>query len=259
MTRKHILIVTDSRGRGLQPFLASRISRQLAAIQVDVLPGATLETITAHLQSKIDRNTDLTIIAGGICNFTQKCKENNEKLLAYHRTEGKVEHVKDLLVQVAGELQGKLAIATIPPASLKRYYTRFNNKEPPAALDQQQKELLQDIAEVNRDITTINKAANLKVIDLHTQCFSNSLDRKKKNRSNTERRRKIFNEHLLPDGVHPNSTLEHKWFSRYEQAINSWLQSTSSSDTESDAAAADDWDYKRYDPNAPPRPSTSQQ
>ena len=253
MTRKKIEIFTDSRGKDLEPFLARQLPQHIA-VKVHVKRGATLEKLIYHLKQDSDPQTDLIIIAAGICNLTRK--DAATKTLTYIRSEENITSIKDTITSIAGELQDKLILATIPPASLLKYYTHFNKTEPPPHLTTQQKELLQDTEELNQYIKTLNKAADKQTIDLHSQCFNTALDQKKKGKANPSRRRKIFLEKLLTDGVHPNSTLQHKWFSRFQQCINQWVHNISSSDTDTDGPGP--WDYKRGHASAnEPGPSTS--
>ena len=254
MTRKKIYIITDSRGRGLETFLRSRFASDTIIIKVDVLPGATLERATAHLEKNFDESCDLVILSAGICNLTERSEDSGKKLLTYTSDQAKVTAVKDILTITAGKYKGSLLITTIPPASLNKYYS-YNNKEtPPSYLNDQQKNLLQDLESINQVITTLNKADNKQVIDLHTKCFSATLDSRKKGKPARERRKVRLLEKLLEDGVHPDVTLRLRWFDRYHNAINSWLVTQSSSDT--DADAGDGWDYKRQ---GSPQPSTSAQ
>ena len=254
MTKKKVFIATDSRGRDLQPFLASHFSQQQLSIQVDVCPGATLEQLVNVIKAKTDDSHDLIILSGGICNLTTKTKGKGIKSLTYHRNEDNISKIKDLVTTTQGTFGNRLSIATIPPASLLKFF-QYHNKslDPPEYLTEQQRDLLQDTEEVNQYITTLSKAANIRTIDLHKQVFNNVLDPKKKNKHSCEKRRRVFLEKLLTDGVHANTTLKQKWFKRYAQSIGDWLSHASSSDTETDGGEA--WDYKRHDP----KPSTSRQ
>ena len=243
MTRKLVQIFTDSRGQDLEPFLANQLPRDQVTVKVHVRRGATLEKAIEHLKREADTNTDLIIIAAGICNLTHKESRGRTRTLTYTSSEENLILIKDTLTALSREFQNKLIIATIPPASLVKYYSHFNNTEPPSFLTDQQNDLLRDTEELNQYIITLNKAANLQTIYLHKQCFNTSLDRKKKTSTNPGKRRRIFLEKLFTDGVHSNSTLQYKWFNRYYSAINGWLQQLSSSDTENEGPGA--WDYKR--------------
>ena len=253
MTRKKIIIFTDSRGRGLQPYLESRFPRQQLIIKVLVFPGANVDKLAEQVNKKVDITHDLVIICGGICSLTSKVKEDNKKILKYISSEENTLHIKDTLTSLAGKLQGRIIISTIPPASLNRYYKHYNdNQEPPTYLKEQQSDLLQDLSDINQCITTLNKAATFKNLDIHSKCFNKTLDSNKKGQRNTERRRKIFLENELTDGVHPNSNLQSKWFQRFNAVINAWLSNISSSET--DTELSEPWDYKRRTPNPPSTP-----
>ena len=262
MTRRKLLIVTDSRGKGLQTYLQAHIPSHQVVIQAYVLPGAKLETITEHIHKKFDTSYDLIIASGGICNLTNRATDQGNKVLSYTSVEENIVQLKDKFTSLAGAYQGKIIITTIPPASLTQYFRHFNpNQEPPKFLEEQQNVLLQDIREINETITTLNKAADLPNLDLHSKCFSSVLDPKKKGKRNPDRRRKIFLERDLTDGVHPNSNLHSKWAQRYSQVINLWLANITNSDSETSASANEEpWDYKRLQQRASAeQPSTSQQ
>ena len=262
MTRRKLLIVSDSRGRGLQTYLQAHIPNHQVAIQAYVLPGASIETITQHIHKKYNTSYDLIIASGGICNLTNKTTEQGNKILKYTSSEENIVQLKDKFTSLAGAYQGKIIITTIPPASLIQYFRHFNlNQEPPQFLEEQQNALLQDLKEINETITTLNKAADLPNLDIHSKCFSSVLDPKKKGKRNSDRRRKIFLERELTDGVHPNSNLHSKWAQRYSQVINLWLTNITNSDSETSASANEEpWDYKRQHQRTPAeQPSTSQQ
>lgn len=261
MTKKKILIVTDSRGAGLQQFLAEKIDSNNTNIKVLVYRGAKLETLCNIVECKYDSSLDLVILSGGICDLTIREKEKGVKTLVYQRTDGNLDRIKDILTRITGKpgLRGKITITTIPPASLHRYFRHHNaNKDPPPQTQQQQQDLLQDIQEINECIITLNKAANLKTIDLHDKCFRKSLAPKSKSKTKpiAERRRKIFQDHFLSDGVHANLSLQSKWFTRYAEIISVWLSAESSSGTEEDGP--DRWDYKRH-AHGGPKSGTSKQ
>ena len=253
MPRKRVLIISDSRGRGLEPYLREHLDHDKIIVQVEVLPGANLEKAVTLLERKFDESTDLAIISAGICNFTRKEKQKGRKVLSYSTNQDNIQAIQDLITKTSGKYRDSLIITTIPPASLTRYYKHYNdNEEPPEELIAQQTDLLADIEAINQLITTLNKADNRTNIDLHTKCFTSALDPKKKREQNPLRRRKIFQEKLLTDGVHPNQTLQHRRFSRFLNVISAWLAYQSYSDT--DHEGAEEWDYKRQ---RFPRPSTS--
>lgn len=189
MTKKKVIIATDSRGKGLEQFLQTKFPSSQLHLRVDAISGATIQYLIEHIERNQDSTGNLSIISGGICNLTKKKRGKGAKILTYTRSEENILLLKDLITITTGKHQSKLIFTTIPPVSLHRYFKHFNdNKDPPAFLNNQQKDLLQDIDEINQLIITLNKSANLQTIDLHNKCFNTALDRKKPRTANPARR-----------------------------------------------------------------------
>ena len=67
MSKKKVLIVCDSRVKGLQAALDSNLKNARRPIKVTVIPGATIERLADFLAEKYDDSVGLIKVSGGIC------------------------------------------------------------------------------------------------------------------------------------------------------------------------------------------------
>jgi predicted ester cyclase len=209
-----VLILTDSRGRGLEELLYTHLKEKPEIeFQVRVYPGATLELIQSKI-ARLRRHYDLKIVIAGICNLTQKERESKLKLLTYRECSSKLEATKGTLGKLIAEDQ---FVSTITPASLDAYAKHFN-KDRRQLPDQatEQKKLLEDLDSINSYIKDLSRTKEGLVINLAKQVFKSS--RKKRGKSHKTIYR--FEDKDLPDGVHLSNNLKKVWAKIIATAIN---------------------------------------
>ena len=212
-----VLFLTDSRGRGLQQYIRSKFSTvggfagsQLEFTSlVSVHPGKTIDFLLAEAHRfEQFRVPDLTVFQGGICNFTHREQINNKQVLLYSR-KNQITEFLSVIYNIRQRYGNKALIATIVPACLIKFYTIINKETPDRfmlkLLQQQQKDLLEDLKYVNTQIINGNKHLGVRTIDLHDKVFNVSL-KKSKNKSKTRKLIRFVNTNL-EDGLHPNEYL----------------------------------------------------
>ena len=211
---KRLLIITDSRGRGVASALHKKPALISTRTAIRAIPGAKLNEIKDRIVlTEVFQQQDLIIVAGGICDFTVKTEHLGLKLLTYpginiHEVLGQIETLRQ-------NFGSRLIIATIPPAGLIKYYEYKNpGRELPEELESQLKEqqtkLLEDLREINNYIKDSNREANVTNIDLNRMVTSTSIKHTFGQRYRTER----FTAKDLYDGVHANQALKDKWHKR---------------------------------------------
>jgi hypothetical protein len=122
---KSVLILTDSRGNGLEPLLQKQFRHKFEVdIHVTVYKGATLEQIKKKID-RLRRSFDLIIVIAGICNFTSRVNKNSLNLLSYSQGEG--ENIVQSVITVIKELfEQNCMVSTITPVSFVNYSTTRN-------------------------------------------------------------------------------------------------------------------------------------
>jgi lysophospholipase L1-like esterase len=206
-----VLILTDSRGRGLQEVIEAKASASASNIvaKVTVKPGATLDQcidIALSIGSDSAEQFDIVVIQAGICDFTQRRRQGRIKILNYVR-QGQVEKIEKSLDKLDQALGNRAYVATlIIPASLKKYlnFHQQGTHIPEDILEEineQQPLLIKDIEHVNSKIFELHKKHGNRLIDLHDRVFSSTLKRRKN--KNKVKRSHIFKDNQLFDGVHP--------------------------------------------------------
>ena len=252
-----VLVLTDSRGRSLQENISEKIATSGLNIAVKVIykPGITLEQCVENALSWGNDPTDqqdLIVIQAGICDFTERNRQGRIKILNYIR-KGQVEAVEKLLEKLGHNLGSKALVATIIPASLKKYL-KFHQEEYhipddiTETVSAQQEDLIKDIQHINHKITEFNKEHNNRTIDLHDRVFSSTLKRRK-NKSKIKRSL-IFKDSQLYDGVHPEETLSdflHKrtWYVIKYTAMQSSSNESGLFSSQESQSEAETWDFKR--------------
>ena len=200
-----VLVVTDSRGRGLSQLIRQERRFDFWNIKVAYLPSSSLEKLAVEaIQEEARIHYDRIIIFGGICSLTEKVTIGRERRLHYtldNNRELKVRGVIDTITDIYSRFPGKVSVCTIPPASLIKYYTVYNpGKELPIRLEEEQDQLIEDIEYINNVIRDQNKSAEQKTINTASRVYKHSIKRYRN--QNRTRRVSRFTDKDLPDGVH---------------------------------------------------------
>ena len=271
------LICTDSRGAGLEqtinrlPGVNEGLRSVNAEVRVEVIVrrGAKIQ----KLHEIIDNHPrlpslDFIIVAGGICNLTDRVTTPGCKKLTY-TDRSKVSDLKEAITGLFRTYGQAIHVATIPAAGLAKYF-ECNNGLPPSNLEElklQQENLQEDVDTANQLIVDNNKERDLPTIPWAKQCTQTS--KKRDHRTRKLRTVKKFCDKHLPDGVHPDDTLKEIWFKlvkdhiikvvkksqETEAALLDSTQSTESSDQET-------YNFKRKrkerTPGQPEQPRSAQ-
>lgn len=261
----YVLLLTDSRGRGLEDTL-----RQGGALPDKTIVearskgGATLQdlfrdlrhttraAIRKHLGHKI-----VVVLSGGICNLTTKSGGRGDTQIHYKRDENSLQNIRktlDEILQYTKERGYYLVVTTILPASLslsaefnvangRLRASKLNEEE----LAEQQQLLEKDISDLNTHIAERCKDENTIYVNLTNDIqtvTTRTLGRRKKYKKKIS---KIHYEKLY-DGVHPNDDLKSKLFMRILKACSYLLTpqlKESGNSTEDTQSEPETWDHKR--------------
>lgn len=239
-----VIIFSDSRGRNLAKHLHKVDQTDIdIKYEVQILPGATLDTIQKRIERSSRRYTwDLCIVLAGICNFTEKITNRNHRYLQYKTSQ--LSETKTTIEQILRSSNDKLHLCTITPAALEKF---SNFRKGDDTVQEEQLNLLKDIEEANRTIININIERDLPTIHLARLSYSLSL----KKQGPTKKRITKFTPTDLPDGVHPSRNLEEKWAKYIAKQANSIIRKNQAKlneeqqdDTE-DEAHEESWNFKR--------------
>ena len=251
-----VLILTDSRGKGIQEFFDSYVNEHDLPLvcKFEIVKGAKLQRLY-HIALREDRSYrfDKILIIGGICNFTTRESYNSIRILSYYSTD-QIDKFLQILTKLRDHFGSRVNIATVVPASLTQYYKYHLTEEDPLeqgtllALKSQQSKLLDDLKVVNVKIVEDNKLFGNRTIDLDRQVIGQSVKKRKRGKPQTVKIE--FKEQLLTDGVHPNDSLKKRL---HKRTLDSLLRelglfpSSISKRTESDTSEEelDNWDFKR--------------
>ena len=131
MAERHVIIVTDSRCRGLEDYLLQNHIPGSSTTTVKVLPGGTLLSCFHQLKSSVSEisNSHLPdlpfslIISAGICDFTTKVKNGPVSELSYpaSKVDSVVSNLDYISAFASSKLQTPIHFTTIPPADMFRY------------------------------------------------------------------------------------------------------------------------------------------
>ena len=253
----NILIITDSRGRGLDGYLGERNNlnkllqdKIVITAETVIKPGLKLEEAEREITRqclKTRRAFDHIFLLAGICNLTVKDHQTGRVTYPNRDVKENCIAVIDRLVENLG---AKLHIATIAPVDLNKHYT-FRNGEAHGDLElmkSQQENLVEDCNEINQHIVDININRRLPTIHWAKQCM---LTTKKRDRRTKKLRttKKFVPKHLF-DGIHPNEELKCTWFkltvdhvSKLISLENEEISEEKSTDTSQEEEAS--WNFKR--------------
>lgn len=266
--QNHILIATDSRGRGLKDFLAKTTLFPQSHVHLGIFPGGNFSTVSnkvwnevLSLQSLNDKIEIHAYVAAGICSLTKKIRHPNKSYeIFYHRNTENLDQLKQDITDfyrdsVYHNIYGK--VVHIPPVSLAKCNANCNSPSSISspALATQQLHLEEDIKSLNNQISTINKQFQKTSVrwDKDLQTTKQKL-RGRNKKIKVLKSTPCYND--LYDGVHPNVQLSEKWFrflcTSIESDLKEFNQKTlpvsiesESSEEDSDCETPDSWDYKR--------------
>lgn len=166
----HIIIASDSRGRGFPQYIQSHQPFPLHwKISLLIRPRATIEKLTRETENilKLENNSQSTNVMffAGICNLTEKINHQFGTEICYHSYQ-KVQNTIQAINQSFQKLQTfncKVQYATISPVSLTSYINYQQKKgnllKSIHQLEQityQQKSLENDIIQINVEICKLN-------------------------------------------------------------------------------------------------------
>lgn len=236
MTR--ILVITDSRGKNIKPHLQENTPEGKSITwDVQVLPGATIETILKRIERGKRRNHwHQIIVIAGICNITRRITSGSRNYLEYkiRKVRETIEAIDQLL-----DIGEEVNICTITPASLKDYSSEREN-DPDLTLEQQQLE--QDIEEINQHIIARNINKDSATINLAKLAQIRTL----KKRSKASKRIIKFDTQKLRDGVHPTSAHLQEWANYICSMIPKITKNSELSEDEtSEEEQGETWNFKR--------------
>ena len=97
-TKFNVLLVTDSRGRGIKNLLDLSLATNLPTAKVTIhhilRPGATLHKFTKEIIQTCNTSTpDIILIIGGLCSITSKATYGRYTCINYSDSQSKVEHI----------------------------------------------------------------------------------------------------------------------------------------------------------------------
>ena len=261
--KPNIIIICDSRGRGLQNFVDSHPESSNYYNTIEILPGRDINQIAINaIQtiSNLSTQNFYCVIFAGICSLTERTTIAGTQRIHYplnNRT-NKVREVINTIRDLKQRYSNSINICTIVPASLNKYFQHHNPQVPaPEGLDAEQNALLEDIEEINQEIVNINAGA-ITNINLSKRFFKQAKRKRQKIASTIYRRRVLrFTDCDLPDGVHLSEDSKLTCFSLiYESAIRDLshrplpspeeeiILDLNSSQDSSDSEQKE-WDFKR--------------
>lgn len=220
-----IIIIADSRGKGLEEFIDQHPESNRFNNIVKILPGRNLNQIaieTIQSISGLNSQDYYCIILAGICSLTEVTRIAGSKRIHYplHSRDTKITDITGTIRDLKHRFADSINICTIIPASLTKYFNHYNPGKPlPEGLEQEQSALIDDINTINTEIINAN-SQTVTNINLSKRVLIQS--KKKKQRRTTESYRRIFrfSDTELPDGVHFSDSLKSICFSLiYETAI----------------------------------------
>ena len=210
---KQVQIVTDSRGKGLEPRLKNKLEQQNISVRVYVYAGASLNKLKEKLQQQ-SRHHDLHILLGGICNFTTLNKIETGRTISYRKSAPNLQGLKNDFDNKLVTLPNTI-FTTVTPADLTKFYTTNNRNCTAPDHTEEQKNLVQDIENYNQHIKLTCSNSGKKYINLAKTCQRESRKRRAQSKKVITR----FDSSLLKDGLHPSDQLLDTWAKLISQAI----------------------------------------
>ena len=218
--RKNVLIVSDSRGRGIDNYIERQETPEGLRFFYIIEGGLELGKIADKInQQHRYRKIEYTVVIGGICSLTEKLFVKGKSKVHYpiqDRTNKKDEVIR--IIQTLKErLKDKLNICTIIPASLSKYYktrnkVRANDTNKIPDFNEEQQALIEDIDEINNHIKSLNISTNTPNIDFARRLYKSSLKCKRTGDKGRRKRVSEFCDTKLYDGVHLDEENKTKFF-----------------------------------------------
>ena len=246
-----VLFLSDSRGTGIDTSLHEREDLSDIDIVFKIWRGASYRNFEDFLLEENSVNYALTIVCGGICDFTRKeriqHKGENYSILTYKEEYNSVNLIIPRLTNIRNRLREGVIFATIPPASIVKYANIINKSQIPTELTakflEDQNRLINDIKKVNEWIINDSKDHQLPLIDWHRPLFP-SKTKKRDSNGQTKRIEKFYDNHLV-DGVHGDEWIKSKWFKRVFDIIPTYIRNKLDSSTTQSESETETWNFKR--------------
>ena len=206
------VIISDSRGRGLEDYLGSHPLPEDQQFAVLVKPGKSLSQLCPIIINTIDsydNNQVYCIVYAGICGLTDRTTDKSiskrASVLRYQDTYrgDKIECNTDSAKFLKNRYGDRINFCTIIPADLISYFCRHNPGHPvPEYLNTEQKALEEDVLAINKALLDLNSS----IITNINLCSRAQVKSKKKRQRSGQKvvyRRVIkFSYKELIDGVH---------------------------------------------------------
>lgn len=237
--KPNIVIITDSRGAGLERILREKsLTKGYSLdINVDVYRGAKFNKL-CQKASIAQKDHHLVVILGGICSLTEK----KGSTVTYSRKPNELVKLRQDIDDILCRLGKKLLIGTIPPASVIKHNLLRGNTV--GQIEKQQKDLEEDLGAINRYISDCeNRITPLIKLDLAS---TRSSIKKKGRCKNKKLKIKKFDYRHMRDGVHADDHLKKLWADKIINAINSALSTSEEDIPSQESSPEEDWgDFKR--------------
>ena len=236
MYMNHIVIGTDSRGRGLREFISRKNYFPQCHIHLGVFPGGKFSKVVSNVLDEVDRISRQQIstssihayVGAGICDFTTKTKYKKGSKINYIPNSTNIYTLKHDIATYYHTTHFNdtyAKILHIPPASLADYYDFYM----PLPLSDrhtflsEQRHLEEDINFVNKYISNLNHKYRKRSVR-----WDKELQKSKQKRKGRSKKVKVTittpSYKDLYDGVHPSDQPSEKWFSFLCRSIESDLK-----------------------------------
>lgn len=260
----NIIIASDSRGRGFPSFI-HRFRPFPSHWQVSLIciPGAPIERLTNEVellrQNLPEKSQSHVVFMAGICNLTKKIKHQFGSEVLYNPSPEKIQSLIQIIQNSFHILQNSncsVKFSTIAPVSLCKFkdfqIRRHLLQRSNYSLEEsnlQQNCLESDIREVNLLICELNLEHNVSNIRLDKDISKISCKKRGKNGKNKKKQVKFVYDNFY-DGIHPDSDLADKWYSKICSSIKCDLENyeinlSLDSEEEMEEEVDDTWDFKR--------------
>lgn len=155
-----ILVIADSRGRNIEPFLHSLTNHE---VKIAVYPGADIATSISNASSLLkSRPWSQVYILSGICNLTTKDRKTKKISLTFEDTQQLITTFQELLVSAYKSLSSSCDSMQTP---CKRIFAPLTGidlaKYNQTKVDLQQETLNKYVEMVNTEIAAFNRMNNV--------------------------------------------------------------------------------------------------